>query len=164
MQSAMLRRHPHRLTWRETVATELDLAAADAPLAALRSAVMERNLGSIGWAIAAMAMAIVIFCDDQLFFRPLIAWVDKYRPERVAAQAFPRCWVLDLSSRSAFIGSSRAPIGAALSASGSVKGSSAATRFTGPSSNRGIVPAVGRRPESAPRSGGGRETRDDAHA
>src|SRR4030095_12149095 len=42
-------------------------------------AVEARDLGAIGWAIGGMLVGIVLY--DQLFFRPLIAWADKFRFE-----------------------------------------------------------------------------------
>ena len=43
-------------------------------------------------------MAVVIVLYDQLVFRPVVAWSDKFRVELVAAQAQPQSWVLDLIS------------------------------------------------------------------
>src|SRR6266568_494265 len=42
-------------------------------------AIEQRNLGAIGFAIAGMLVGIVLY--DQLFFRPLLAWADKFRFE-----------------------------------------------------------------------------------
>jgi len=61
-------------------------------------AIQERDLHAIGWAIAAMTATILIY--DQLLFRPLVAWADKFRYEQTAAQIVPRSWILDLFQRS----------------------------------------------------------------
>jgi NitT/TauT family transport system permease protein len=55
------------------------------------------NLGALGAAIA--MMAVVILLVDQLFWRPLIAWSDRFRLELSAAEAAPQSWVLDLLRR-----------------------------------------------------------------
>jgi NitT/TauT family transport system permease protein len=60
-------------------------------------AIEEHNLGAVGWAIMAMTVTIVIY--DQLLFRPLVAWADKFRYEQTAAQTLPRSWVIELFRR-----------------------------------------------------------------
>jgi len=62
-------------------------------------AIEERNLACVGWAIAAMSVAIILY--DQLLFRPLVAWSEKFRFEQTAAQVAPRSWVLSLFQQSA---------------------------------------------------------------
>jgi NitT/TauT family transport system permease protein len=42
-------------------------------------AIEQSDLGAIGWAIFAMLIAVLLY--DQLFFRPLLAWADKFRFE-----------------------------------------------------------------------------------
>ena len=54
---------------------------ASAPMWRGRS--QQRDLAAVGWAIAAMTIAILIY--DQLLFRPLVAWADKFRVEQTAA-------------------------------------------------------------------------------
>jgi len=61
-------------------------------------AIHERDLGAVGWAILAMTIAIIL-CD-QLLFRPLVTWADKFRVEQTAAEIVPRSWVLELFHRS----------------------------------------------------------------
>jgi len=61
-------------------------------------AIQERNLPAVGWAIAAMTLAIILY--DQLLFRPMVAWADKFRFEQTAAQITPRSWLLELFRRS----------------------------------------------------------------
>jgi NitT/TauT family transport system permease protein len=71
-------------------------------------AIQERDLGAVGWAILTMAVVIVLY--DQLLFRPLVAWSDKFRAEETAAQIVPHSWVLDLVSRSPLAAALAAPI------------------------------------------------------
>ncbi len=55
-------------------------------------AIEARDLGAIGWAIGGMLVGIVLY--DQLFFRPLIAWADKFRFEEGSSEDAPRSWLL----------------------------------------------------------------------
>ena len=57
-------------------------------------AIQQRDLAGVGWAIVAMTITILIY--DQLLFRPLVAWADKFRFEQTAALVVPGSWVLDL--------------------------------------------------------------------
>ena len=50
------------------------------------------------------AMVLVIVLYDQLLFRPLVAWADKFRFEQTAAQTVPHSWFLDLLVRSRVLG------------------------------------------------------------
>src|SRR5581483_1900838 len=56
-------------------------------------AIEARNLHAIGWAIAGMLVGIVLY--DQLFFRPLVAWADKFRFEESGSEAAPSSWLLN---------------------------------------------------------------------
>src|SRR6516162_10816214 len=58
----------------------------------------ERDLPAVGWAIVAMTIAIILY--DQLLFRPMVAWADKFRFEQTASQMVPKSAVLDLFRRS----------------------------------------------------------------
>ncbi len=60
-------------------------------------AIQQRDLAAVGWAI--LAMAVTIFIYDQLLFRPIVAWADKFRYEQTAAAIVPRSWVIDLFRR-----------------------------------------------------------------
>jgi NitT/TauT family transport system permease protein len=75
-------------------------------------AIQERDLGAVGWAILAMTIAIIFY--DQLLFRPLVAWADKFRVEQTAAEIVPRSWVLELFRRSRLMTRFNGPIGAGL--------------------------------------------------
>ncbi|MFI4939779.1 MAG: ABC transporter permease [Burkholderiales bacterium] len=65
-------------------------------------AIEQRNLAAIGWAIVAMSITIALY--DQLLFRPLVAWADRFRFDQTAAQITPRSWVLELFRRANFFG------------------------------------------------------------
>ncbi|MBT2325829.1 ABC transporter permease subunit [Variovorax paradoxus] len=58
----------------------------------IAAAIEARDLGAIGWAIGGMLVGIVLY--DQLFFRPLIAWADKFRFEEGSGEDAPRSWLL----------------------------------------------------------------------
>ncbi len=75
-------------------------------------AIAQRDLAAVGWAISAMTVAILL-CD-QLVFRPMVTWADKFRFEQTAAQIIPRSWVLDLFRRSGLIAAVSGPLGAAI--------------------------------------------------
>jgi len=63
----------------------------------LSMAIDERDIAAVGLAVAAMAAVILAY--DQLLFRPIVAWADKFRSEQTAAQQRPRSWVFDLVRR-----------------------------------------------------------------
>jgi len=71
-------------------------------------AIAEQDLAAIFWAIGAMTVAILLY--DQLLFRPMVAWADKFRFEQTAATVAPRSWMLDLFRRSPFLGLVIAPV------------------------------------------------------
>jgi NitT/TauT family transport system permease protein len=74
-------------------------------------AVEQRDLAAIGWAIGAMLVVILIY--DQLLFRPLVAWSDRFRFEQETGAAPPRSWMLTMLRRSRLVAMVSAPIGAA---------------------------------------------------
>jgi NitT/TauT family transport system permease protein len=60
-------------------------------------AIQQQNLPAIGFAI--LAMLLVIIAYDQLLFRPVVAWADKFRFEQTASASAPESWMLDLFRR-----------------------------------------------------------------
>jgi len=58
------------------------------------AAIVAQNLSALGW--AAVTIAVVIVLVDQLFWRPLVAWADKFKLEQSAAAEAPQSWLLDL--------------------------------------------------------------------
>ncbi len=99
-------------------------------------AIEGRDLTAVGWAIIAMTATIFIY--DQLLFRPLVAWADKFRYEQTAAQVMPRSWVTDLFRRAMIARLIGEPIGTMMQSAGRA-------RVSLPSSIRGLN---GRMPSS----------------
>jgi NitT/TauT family transport system permease protein len=64
----------------------------------LAQATTEKNLAAVGWVMLVMIAVIILY--DQLMFRPLVAWADKFRFEQTGAQTIPGSWFLDLLQRS----------------------------------------------------------------
>jgi NitT/TauT family transport system permease protein len=64
-------------------------------------AIRRQDLTAIGWAIGAMAIVILVY--DQLLFRPLICWVDRFRVEQEPGAEPPRSWALTMMRRSRLI-------------------------------------------------------------
>ncbi len=60
----------------------------------LALAIEQQNIAAIAWAV--LAMVAVIIAYDLLFFRPIVAWADKFRFEQTASQKRPRSRVYDL--------------------------------------------------------------------
>src|SRR6202161_847317 len=75
----------------------------------LAAAIGERNLSAIGWVI--LAMTVVILAYDQLMFRPLVAWADKFRMETTSSGNAPESWLLDLIRRTRLIHRLLVPMG-----------------------------------------------------
>jgi NitT/TauT family transport system permease protein len=64
-------------------------------------AIERQNLVAVGWAIGTMLVVILIY--DQILFRPLVAWADRFRFEQEAGVEAPRSWVLDILRRSRIV-------------------------------------------------------------
>src|SRR5450432_3463810 len=64
-------------------------------------AIEQKNLVAIGWAIATMLIVILLY--DQLLFRPLVAWVDRFRVEQEPGVRVPDSWALTMMRRSRLI-------------------------------------------------------------
>jgi NitT/TauT family transport system permease protein len=64
-------------------------------------AIAQKNLVAIGWAIATMLIVILLY--DQLLFRPLVAWVDRFRVESDPGVRVPDSWALTMMRRSRLI-------------------------------------------------------------
>ncbi len=75
----------------------------------LAQAITEKNLHAVGWVI--LAMTVVILAYDQLLFRPLVAWADKFRMENTSSGDAPESWLLDLIRRTRLIHRLLVPMG-----------------------------------------------------
>ena len=75
----------------------------------LAQAISDKNLHAVGWVI--LAMTVVILAYDQLLFRPLVAWADKFRMENTSSGNAPESWLLDLIRRTRLIHRLLVPLG-----------------------------------------------------
>jgi NitT/TauT family transport system permease protein len=64
-------------------------------------AIEHQDLRAVAWAIATMLVVILIY--DQILFRPLVAWADRFRFEQEAGVLPPRSWVFDVLRRSRIV-------------------------------------------------------------
>jgi NitT/TauT family transport system permease protein len=64
-------------------------------------AIEQKSGVAIAWAIGAMLAGILLY--DQLFFRPLLAWADKFRFEESQGDTAQQSWLLDWGRRSVWI-------------------------------------------------------------
>ena len=72
--------------------------------------IQKQNLPAIGYAI--LTMLLVIIAYDQLLFRPVVAWADKFRFEQTASGTAPTSWMLDLFRRTRALRAVTAPFAA----------------------------------------------------
>ena len=63
-------------------------------------AIADKNLPAVGWAVLTVGAAIVVY--DQLMFRPLVAWADKFKNDTVPGEQVPESWLLTLMQRATF--------------------------------------------------------------
>lgn len=75
----------------------------------LAQAILTENLHAVGWVL--LAMTIVILAYDQLLFRPLVAWADKFRMENTRSSDAPTSWVLNLMRQTRLIHRLLTPLG-----------------------------------------------------
>jgi NitT/TauT family transport system permease protein len=73
-------------------------------------AIQQKNLVAIGMAILTMLLVIIVY--DQLLFRPIVAWADKFRFEQTASNNPPTSWMLDLFRRTRALRSFGVPFSA----------------------------------------------------
>jgi NitT/TauT family transport system permease protein len=72
-------------------------------------AIEHQDLRAVTWAIATMLVVILIY--DQVLFRPLVAWADRFRFEQEAGVLPPRSWVFDVLRRSRIVERLTRPFG-----------------------------------------------------
>ncbi|MDE1917326.1 MAG: ABC transporter permease subunit [Sphingomonadales bacterium] len=63
----------------------------------LALAIQHQDFRSVGWAVGMMALVILAY--DQMFFRPIVAWADRFRFEQTASTERPESWFYDLLRR-----------------------------------------------------------------
>jgi len=83
--------------WFFVVASEaISVSGQDIKLPGIGSyiaqAIAEQNLRAIGWAIMAMLIGIMLY--DQLLFRPLLAWANKFKFEETPGDDAQQSWLL----------------------------------------------------------------------
>jgi NitT/TauT family transport system permease protein len=64
----------------------------------LQTAASEGDTASILWGLGTMVAVIVLL--DQLVWRPVIAWAEKFKVEQVESSDIPHSWVLNVIRRS----------------------------------------------------------------
>ncbi|GEC10260.1 ABC transporter permease [Streptomyces spinoverrucosus] len=87
------------------------------------AAIADGDLGKVGWAV--LTMAVMVIGVNFLFWRPLVAWAEKFKNEQSEAGQRQRSVVLDLLRRSHWpriIGRILRPAGHALARAGRVFG------------------------------------------
>ena len=67
----------------------------------LAIAIERQDIASVGLAVATMGLVILGY--DQLVFRPIVAWADKFRFEQTAARDRPKSWVYDVVRRTRLV-------------------------------------------------------------
>ena len=72
-------------------------------------AIEHRDLKAVSWAIATMLVVILIY--DQVLFRPLVAWADRFRFEQEPGGIAPQSWVFDVLRRSRVVERLTEPFG-----------------------------------------------------
>jgi NitT/TauT family transport system permease protein len=80
----------------------------------LSLAIEKRDIAAVAMAVAAIGVVILLY--DQLVFRPIVAWADKFRAETTAAQERPHSWLYDLVRRTRLVKRLLEPAAAASSA------------------------------------------------
>src|SRR5499427_201408 len=71
----------------------------------LQTAASAGDTSSILWGVATMIAVIVLL--DQVVWRPVIAWAEKFKMEQVESTDAPQSWFLDLAERSTLLRTAR---------------------------------------------------------
>lgn len=67
----------------------------------IATAIAKQDLAAIGYVI--ITMIVVISLIDQLLFRPLVAFAEKFKMSDVGSEDEPESWLLDLFQRTRFL-------------------------------------------------------------
>jgi NitT/TauT family transport system permease protein len=73
----------------------------------IATAIADRNMTAIVWAILAMLFVILLY--DQLLFRPLVAWADRFRIDAEPGDEAAESWALAMFRRSKLMDAIGAP-------------------------------------------------------
>lgn len=74
----------------------------------LSLAIARQDIKAVAIGVGAMAVVIVLY--DQLVFRPIVAWADKFRFEQTASGERPGSWLYDLVRRTRWLRALAAPL------------------------------------------------------
>ena len=74
----------------------------------LSLAIARQDMKAVAIGVGAMAVVIVLY--DQLVFRPIVAWADKFRFEQTASGERPGSWLYDLVRRTRWLRAASAPL------------------------------------------------------
>ncbi|THD57793.1 ABC transporter permease subunit [Phenylobacterium sp.] len=74
----------------------------------LSMAIDHKDMRAVALGVATMGVVILLY--DQLLFRPIIAWADKFRSEQTASADKPHSWVYDLFRRTRALRLTAAPL------------------------------------------------------
>lgn len=74
----------------------------------LSLAIARQDMRAVAIGVGAMAVVIVLY--DQLVFRPIVAWADKFRFEQTASGERPGSWLYDLVRRTRWLRALAAPL------------------------------------------------------
>ncbi|RFB80049.1 ABC transporter permease [Methylovirgula sp. 4M-Z18] len=74
----------------------------------LATAIDAKDWGAVIATVITMFVVILIY--DQLLFRPVVAWADKFRVELSAAQTTDKSWLLDLLNRTRWVRHASRPV------------------------------------------------------
>jgi NitT/TauT family transport system permease protein len=74
----------------------------------LALAIHRQDMRAVGIGVGAMAVVILLY--DQLVFRPVVAWADKFRFEQTASQDRPGSWVYDMVRRTRWLRMAAKPL------------------------------------------------------
>ncbi|MQT13092.1 ABC transporter permease [Segnochrobactrum spirostomi] len=72
-------------------------------------AIAQSNLPAVVWALGAMTVIILLY--DQILFRPLVAWSEKFRFEQSPSGNVPHSWLLDVVQRTRIFQIALRPLG-----------------------------------------------------
>lgn len=64
-------------------------------------AIKAANMHAIAYAILTMFVVILIY--DQILFRPLVAWAEKFKSDQIVPEQEARSWLIDLLHRTRFL-------------------------------------------------------------
>jgi NitT/TauT family transport system permease protein len=67
----------------------------------LALAIQSKDLSAVAW--AAITMGIVILIYDQIVFRPIIVWADKFKMGQTSSLQQPKSWVYNIIKNTQFI-------------------------------------------------------------